>query len=221
MSELVKHYFDYKSPYAYLAQAASFRLAAQADVRMDWLPYTLQIPKYLGNAKLNEQGEDVEGTRNDHQWRRVRYAYMDCRREASRRGLIVRGPRHIFDSSIAHIAFLWLRNKPQWTQFHNAVFERFWRRELDIENVDVVLALMREFGIETAGFHEFLEGEGRMQHDTIQRDAEHAGVFGVCSWLIGDDLFWGLEKLPRVYERLGLKIPPEDHNNFIPQAISA
>jgi len=39
----------------------------------------------------------------------VRYAYMDCRRAAQRRGLVIRGPRKIYDSSIAHIGFLWAK----------------------------------------------------------------------------------------------------------------
>ena len=82
----VKHSFDYKSPYAYLAQEATYDLAAKPGITVEWLPYTLQIDKYLGSAKLDAGGEDTVGTRNDHQWRRVKYSYMDCRREASRRG---------------------------------------------------------------------------------------------------------------------------------------
>ncbi|MCZ6666813.1 MAG: 2-hydroxychromene-2-carboxylate isomerase, partial [Gammaproteobacteria bacterium] len=100
----VTHYFDYKSPYAYLAQEATFELSELPEVTVEFLPYTLQIPKYLGTAELDADGRDTVGTRNDHQWRRVRYAYMDCRREANRRGLTIRGPRKIFDSTISHIA---------------------------------------------------------------------------------------------------------------------
>src|SRR5882672_661791 len=103
----VAHYFDYKSPYAYLAQEESFRLAAELGVDVDWLPYTLDVPSYLGSAEVDDAGTVLRESRNAHQWRRIRYAYMDCRREASRRGLVIRGPRKIFDSSIAHIGMLY------------------------------------------------------------------------------------------------------------------
>ena len=127
---------------------------------------------------------------------------MDCRREASRRGLIVRGPRHIFDSSIAHIAQQWVAQQGPFREFHDAVFERFWRRELDIENVEVLTAVMDEFGLDAGGFAAYLAGPGRETHDRAQAQAEADGVFGVPSWRVGDELFWGLERLPRLYEAL-------------------
>ena len=47
------------------------------EARLDWLPYTLDIPSYLGSARVDERGEVIEAARNAHQWRRVRYSYMD------------------------------------------------------------------------------------------------------------------------------------------------
>jgi len=203
---LVRHYFDYKSPYAYLAQEANDALAATPGVRLLRIPYTLQIGKYLGEAELDATGRDRIGTRNDHQWRRVRYSYMDCRREANRRGLVIRGPRKIFDSSLAHIAYLYLAEHGHPQAFHAACYGRFWRRELDLESLDALAALMRETGYDPTGFTAYAAGRGRQRHDSLQREAEHAGVFGVPSWLVGDELFWGLERLERVYERLGLRL---------------
>lgn len=198
----VTHYFDYKSPYAYLAQAPTYELAQTAGVTVLWLPYTLKIEKYLGQAQLDGDGHDVIGTRNDHQWRRVRYSYMDCRREANRRGLTIRGPRKIFDSSLAHIAYLYVREHAAAARFHDAVFERFWKRELDIENVSALSALMAHCGIDAGGFAAYLAGPGRALLGAIERSAEAAGVFGVPSYALDGDLYWGLERLVRVRERV-------------------
>ena len=200
----VRYYFDYKSPYAYLAQASAWALADEPGVEVEFLPYTLQIPKYLGDAKLNETGEDTVGTRNDHQWRRVKYSYMDCRREANRRGLTIRGPRKIFDSSLSHIAFLFVRGRGEWRKLHDTIFEQFWRRELDIENLDVMKALMQAHGFDTGDFDHYLESAGAELYAKVLADAEARGVFGVPSYLVGDELFWGQERLPRVRELLGL-----------------
>ena len=87
MSIRALHFFDYKSPYAYLAQEAAYRFAEESGVDIEWRPFTLDIPQFLGSAELDEQGRDTVQTRNAHQWRRVRYAYMDCRREANCRGV--------------------------------------------------------------------------------------------------------------------------------------
>lgn len=202
----VVHYFDYKSPYAYLAQAANQALAATPGIRVETLPYTLQIPKYLGSAELDDSGRDTVGTRNDHQWRRVRYSYMDCRREANRRGLTVRGPRRIYDSAAAHIAFLWCARQGDFLAFHNHVFEQFWQRALDIEDVGALIGVMTECGLDACGFDDFLAGAGRDEYERVQREAEEAGVFGVPSWLVDGELFWGIERLERACEKLGVPL---------------
>lgn len=200
MHPTVIHYFDYKSPYAYLAQEATYRLGSELGVKVRWLPYTLDIPRYLGSAELDTSGQDIGGTRNAHQWRRVRYSYMDCRREANRRGLIIRGPRKIFDSSVAHIGFLYASARGDFRPFHDAVYQQFWKRELDIEDRRVIARLLEESGIDAVGFEEYLADAGRGEHDRIQTAAEAKGVFGVPSYLYGDELFWGAERIERLRE---------------------
>jgi 2-hydroxychromene-2-carboxylate isomerase len=196
------HYFDYKSPYAYLAQADTFQLQDEYDVEIDWLPYTLDIPSYLGSAKVDAGGKVLEESRNAHQWRRVKYSYMDCRREANRRGLVIRGTQKIFDSSIAHIGLLYAKKHGDFRRYHNAVYERFWRRELDIENPIIVHNVLKEVGIDASGFLTYLQREGRQEHDRLRTAAEEMGVFGVPSYLVNGELFWGNERVVRVQEKL-------------------
>ncbi|MBM4257839.1 MAG: disulfide bond formation protein DsbA [Deltaproteobacteria bacterium] len=198
----ITHYFDYKSPYAYLAQADTFQLQDDYDVEVDWVPYTLDIPSYLGSAKVDATGKVLEEARNAHQWRRVKYSYMDCRREANRRGLVIRGTQKIFDSSIAHIGLLYAKRHGNFRPYHNTVYGRFWRRELDIENPAVIQAVLQEGGIDSAGFLDYLKGEGRHEHDRLRNAAEEIGIFGVPSYLVNGELFWGNERLVRVQEKL-------------------
>jgi 2-hydroxychromene-2-carboxylate isomerase len=199
----IKIYSDYKSPYAYLAKDLAYELERQTRVHLEWLPYTLDIPAYLGKAKVDAAGNVLEESRNAHQWRRVKYSYMDCRRQANRRGLIIRGTQKIFDSSHANIGMLYAKQYGVFRGYHDRVFERFWKRELDIENVDALAAVLKECGADTTEFLAFVEGEGRSQLETVQHEAEAAGVFGVPSFLLEDgDLYWGSEHLPSIRELL-------------------
>jgi 2-hydroxychromene-2-carboxylate isomerase len=198
----IRVYSDYKSPYAYLAKDPAYDLERETGVRLEWLPYTLDIPAYLGSATLDAGGNVVESNRNAHQWRRVKYSYMNCRRDANRRGLTIRGPRKIFDSTLANMGLLYAKEHGVFRAYHDRVFERFWKRELDIESADALVAVLAECGAETKDFPAFLAGgEGRRRLETIQREAEAAGVFGVPSYLLDDgDLYWGREHLPRIRE---------------------
>ena len=200
MEQTIVHYFDYKSPYAYLAQAELFRLSDTGGVTVEWRPYTLDIPSFLGSAQLDAEGRVIEQTRNAHQWRRVKYAYMDCRREANRRGLTLRGPRKIFDSTLAHMGCLFAQRSGDFRSYHGLVFEFFWRRELDIEDPTAIVACLEKGGIDSSGFIRFIENEGRKLLNDIQQEAESFGVFGVPSYLVGKELFWGAERFDRVRE---------------------
>lgn len=193
-------YIDYKSPYAYLAKDLVYELAQDLPVEVDWLPFELDIPSALGTARLDEAGRVVDENRNPHQWRRVRYSYMDCRRQARKRGLTIRGTQKIWDSSIALCGMLYAKRQGEAAlrRYNDVTFERFWKRELDIENPDIVAAVLTEAGVDAAGFPAWLAGPGRRELAAICRDAEEKGVFGVPSFILDGELYWGREHLPDI-----------------------
>ena len=186
-------YIDVKSPYAYLAIGPTRKLAAEFGIVPVWKFYTLEIPDFLGAVE----------TRNPHQWRRVLYSYMDARRLANQVGLTVRGPQKIFDSSIAHIGMLRAQDHGRFEPYIDRVFERFWKRELEIEDPAVIASVLEEAGVPGADdFPEWAEDEGRRRHDEVLREAEELGVFGVPSYLFKDELFWGGDRLDMLRDRI-------------------
>ena len=196
----VTTYIDYKSPYAYLAKDLAYGLERDFAVRVDWLPYVLDIPSFLGSARVDDSGRVIEEERNAHQWRRVRYSYMDCRRQARKRGLVIRGPQKIWDSALAACGMLYAKRQGDAVlrRYNHIIFERFWKRELDIEDPDVIGAVLAESGANTTGFSAYSAGEGRGELDRICRAAEAIGVFGVPSFVVDGELFWGREHLPDI-----------------------
>lgn len=199
-------YSDYKSPYAFLAKDAIYALAAECSVTLDWRPYILDIPLYLGSARVDAAGVVVEENRNAHQWRRVRYSYMDCRRQARKQGLVIRGTQKIWDSTLAGAGMLFARRSgpAAFRRYHDTVFERFWRRELDIESVPAIAAVLRETGADASGFSDWA-ATGRAEVARISREAEAQGVFGVPSFVLDGELYWGREHLADIREALAAR----------------
>jgi 2-hydroxychromene-2-carboxylate isomerase len=192
-------YTDYKSHYAYLAKDLTYELERDFPVRVEWRPYVLDIPSFLGSARVDAEGRVLEEERSAHQWRRVRYSYMDCRRQARKRGLVIRGTQKIWDTSLAAAGMLYAQRAgdTEFRRYHDMVFERFWRRELDIEDAAVVAAVLTEAGADGDGFAAWAEA-GRRQVAEISRAAEEIGVFGVPSFVVDGELFWGREHLPDI-----------------------
>ena len=208
-------YIDLKSPYAYIAIDPTRDLARALGVEIDWRPFTLDIPSYLGSARLARDGKTVaKANRSAQQWSGVRYAYRDARRYGSLTGKTIRGTEKIWDSSLAGIAMLWAKAQGHIEAFMDVAYPPFWRRELDIEDVSVLQATLEEAGLRTRGFREWAAGEGRQLHDRINEEAFDAGVYGVPTYLVEDELWFGREHLPRVAWLLaGRPGPPPDVAN--------
>lgn len=197
-------YTDYKSPYAFLAKDLVYDLAREFAVGIDWLPYVLDIPSFLGSATVDASGRVIEEERNAHQWRRVKYSYMDCRRQARKRGLVIRGPQKIWDSTLAAAGLLYTKRQGDAVlrRYHDMTFERFWKRELDIEDPKIIAAVLAEAGADTTGLTDYLLGEGPREVKQISRAAEDTGIFGVPTFVIDGEQFWGREHLPDIREML-------------------
>src|SRR5215213_10079238 len=143
---VVTVYIDFKSPYAYLAKDPTRDLERRFDIRLDWLPYILDIPSFLGSATLDAEGHVIEENRDAHQWRRVKYSYMDCRRQARKRGLVIRGTQKIWDSTLAAAGMLYAKSQGPdvLRRCIDLSFERFWKRELDVEDPSAIESVLAE-----------------------------------------------------------------------------
>jgi 2-hydroxychromene-2-carboxylate isomerase len=194
----IKLYFDYKSPFAYLAKDEAYKLEEDYQVQIEWLPYVFDIPEALGDLQ----------NRTQQQWRKIRYLYMDARRWANKRGLVVRGPQKIFDSSIAAVGMLYAQKQGKFRPYHDRVYERFWKRELDIEDWQAIAAVLAEVGANPEDFFAYLDGAGRDELDAVQKRAETDEIFGVPIFIVEGEVFWGHDRVPLLKEKLeamGLK----------------
>jgi 2-hydroxychromene-2-carboxylate isomerase len=57
---LITIYSDYKSPYAYLAKDLVYELVEECSAVVEWKPYVLDIPRYLGSARVDAEGKVLE-----------------------------------------------------------------------------------------------------------------------------------------------------------------
>ena len=185
----LKVYFDYKSPFTYLAMEPAFALPRRFDVSMRWLPFTLRI-KGPGERSIYSE------------WK-ARYSYMDARRWANRRGgFPIRGPRKVYDSSPALIGGLFAQREGFFERYSLEVFGRFFDHRLEIDQPDQIAALIDEQRHDGAAYREFLAGDGVKQLDACIEEAHADHVFGVPIFLIAGEQFWGHDRMPLLEERL-------------------
>ena len=193
-------YVDIKSPYAFVAIRPTLALEAELGLKFDWRPLTLDIPSYLGSAEKKKGKVVASEGRSQRTWNAIRYSYRDARRYAERQGLTLKGTEKIWDSSLPNIGILWVMQtaRDRLGAYFDAVYPPFWRRELDIEDIAVVENCLNDAGVDATGFAAFANGAGRAQHDKLQPQFHPNGIYGVPTYVLGDDILFGREHLPYV-----------------------
>jgi hypothetical protein len=98
--------------------------------------------------------------------------------------LTVRGTEKIWDTTLPGMGLLWAKAQGDsiLRRYSALTFERFWKRELDVEDVTVVEAVLRESGAGVSGFREHAL-EGRREYLALQESIRrrHLGVPGHVS----------------------------------------
>ncbi len=191
MTIAITAFTDVRSPYAFLALAETWRWEDEHGARVFWQPYAIPIKEVFGPAV----------GRDPHLLRKVKYLYRNARRLGAPRGLTIRGTKRIFDPTPAHVGMLQARDEGILRPFLDRVFTGVFCRELDPDDAGHVRSVLVDLGSDAAAYDRRLhEGPGELA--AIQQQAEELGVFGVPSFVINGELYWGTDTFPQIRERI-------------------
>ncbi len=188
----LKFYYDFKSPFTYLAFAPALDLERIHRVRIRFIPHVFDFSAYGGTLD----------TRDERSWRKVRYLYLDARRFAKERGLVIRGPERLFDSRLALMSGLFAERKGKFRDYAGRVWELFFKRELDIEKMEQLAALLSAAGMDPGEFRKYAESEGPRDLQAALDEGERDNIFGVPTILVDGEPFWGNDRIEWVIKKL-------------------
>jgi 2-hydroxychromene-2-carboxylate isomerase len=188
-SNEVKMYSDFKSPYAYLAFDPAMALAERFNVHVRWIPFQLRLKG--------------KGERSAYSEYKVKYSYMDARRSAKTRGLWIRGPLKIYDTTPAAIGGLFAEKRGRFIDYGRAAFKQFFLREFEADRPEAVAQLLLSLGLPDRDYLAYLAGEGREAYERCQQEAAEDHVFGVPFFIFRGEQFWGHDRMPLLEQRLG------------------
>ncbi|MGH7857605.1 MAG: 2-hydroxychromene-2-carboxylate isomerase, partial [Candidatus Binatia bacterium] len=184
----LKMYSDYKSPFAYLAFDPAFSLEARYRIRVRWIPFQLRIKG--------------KGERSLYSEYKAKYSYLDARRWAKPRGLVIRGPLKVYDTAPALIGGLFAERHGRLLEYSRRAFEGFFRRELEADQPDAVAGVIRAVGLSEEDYRRYLAAEGAAAYERAQEEAAADHVFGVPLFFFQGEPFWGHDRLGLLEEHL-------------------
>ena len=187
----VKFYFAYTSPFSYLAYAPARELEKSHRVSVRFIPYGVNIRRVYGPL------DNADADR-----RKVRYLYLDARRIARERGLTIYPPKKIFSCRLAFYGGLFATQSARFHPYSERVFERFWKHELDVENGGALDALLSEIGCSPTDFARYLDTDARRDLDKCFAEADGDHIFGVPTFVVDGEPFWGEDRIEWVARKL-------------------
>jgi 2-hydroxychromene-2-carboxylate isomerase len=191
MSQPIDFYFDFSSPYGYMAAQKIDALAAKYGRTVDWRPMLLGVVfKQTGMAPLTQI--PIKGD----------YSRRDFERSARFHGIPFRMPLAFPIASQAPSRIvLWAkaRDPALAANLARALYAAFFRDGLDISNPDVAADVAGRNGVDRAAARACIDDP--VVKDLLKREVEAAiaaGVFGSPFVIVDGEPFWGLDRFDQV-----------------------
>ena len=194
MKKQVEFYFDFGSPYSYLAYKALPGIAAAHGAQIVWRPMLLGgVFKATGNRSPAEIPAKANWTRRDMQRWAERYgaAFNHNPYFPINTLILMRGA-----------AGMQLRGL-DFHKYVQAVFHAMWVEPRNLGEPQELAAVLRRAGFDADAFQSLVNDPAVKEQ--LKKNTEEAvarEVFGAPTFFVGEEMFWGQDRLEFVAEAL-------------------
>ena len=195
MTKSVDFYFDFGSPAAYLAYTQLSRLTSDTGATVVMKPILLG-GVFQASGNRPPASVPLKGS----------YLFKDMSRFARRYGVRLNmNPFFpIITTTLMRMDLgLHRRNDPSLKHFRDSVFQAIWVDERNLNDPVTVGAVLTEAGFDpTALLALASEQTIKDELKTVTLAAVERGVFGAPTFFVGNEMFWGQDRLDFVRDAL-------------------
>lgn len=188
MSAPLQFWFEFASTYSYPAAMRVERVAAAAGVPVVWRPFLLG-PIFAGQG-WRDSPFNIYPAKGRYMWR-------DLERVCAEEGIPLRRPSQFPRSGLVAARVACAAAEEPWLPaFVRGVYTANFAEDREIAEPAVVTALLEAVGVPSA---EWLargdDGDVKQRLRAQTETAKTLGIFGAPSFVVGDELFWGNDRL--------------------------
>jgi 2-hydroxychromene-2-carboxylate isomerase len=197
MAQDVDFFFDFISPYTYLADTQLQGIQKRTGARIRrWPMHLLKLMKRVGNVPTTVICAN-----------KMKYAGQDISRWVSQYGVPFQMNPHLFsgDQSLSLRGALVAQEQgPETAEaYDRAIFRAFWVDAVDVNDRGRLQACLDAAGL--AGNSILEAADGDKYTEILEKYTELAaerGVFGSPTFIVGEDVFFGNDRLEFLERRL-------------------
>jgi 2-hydroxychromene-2-carboxylate isomerase len=193
MTRVIDYWFDFVSPFAYLAWQKLPALAQRHDC--DLRPHVTDL------AALKLLAGNT-GPSNRAIPNKTRYLQFDKKRWAARYRAPIVNPQS-FDSARANRGFFYAEDKNRAADYLDACWRRIWGEGGDPTSDALLADVASALHWSASEFLAFTTSQtAQARYETATREAHEHKVFGVPTMIVAGEMYWGNDRLDFLEEHL-------------------
>ena len=198
MSKTLDLIFDFGSPNAYFVYKALPPILERTNTRLNVIPCLLGgLFKATGNQPPMLAFQGVQG--------KLEYDQLEIRRFIEKHGLhdFKFNPHFPVNTLLLMRGAIAAHSNGQLEEYIEAGLSSMWERELKMDDPEVFVQAMTDAGLNGQALLESTqdpEVKARLMENTAA--AVERGAFGIPTFYVGDEMFFGKERLQQIEEEL-------------------
>ena len=195
MTRTIDFYFDFPSPYAYLAHTQLPGIAAERGATITYHPFRiLELMKIVGNRPTTIECENK---------RRYAGADLACWTERYKVDFTRNPHSKSFDFAELERGALVAIEDGRSAEYVTAIFAAIWGKPVDLSQRPILIDVLDKAGLDGGRLFERASAESvHAKLDTETQAAAARGVFGAPTIFVGDQMFFGNDRLDFIAEAL-------------------
>jgi 2-hydroxychromene-2-carboxylate isomerase len=188
MGKNLEFFFDYGSPWSYMADSQLAAIAARTGAAITYMPMLLGgVFKATGN----------QSPANSMVQAKLKYGGLDMMRWVTRYDVPFKLNRHFPVNTMKIMrGAIAAQMSGFFPRYHRAMFAGMWERELKLDDDAVIRAALEAAGLDTASLLQSIERQEVKDKLRANTDLAVArGVFGAPAFFVDNELYWGNDRL--------------------------
>ena len=190
MTKSFKFYFDFISPYSYLAYKKLRSINKDNKIKVTYNPILLGGLHKLGGITAPAFNE-----------RKMKNMKNDCELIAKKNNIeFIWNSKFPINSLYLMRGYLVLSDDLK-NKYFDICFDSYWKNNLDISNKEVIEKILNFINLDTKKFYEDIENEKiKNKLKELTNQAFEKDIFGAPTFVVNDKIFWGQDRLDYALE---------------------
>lgn len=186
MTKLFDFYFDFISPYSFLAHKEIKKLEKRNLIKVQYMPILLGGLHNLHGIKAPAFIPS-----------KARFMIRDCKLVAEKKKIKFKFNSYFPIKTVDLMRGVFIAKEDEFESYYiDKIFESIWRDGLNMNDQNIIDKVLKNININPKTF--FLRASGESVKNLLRKKTDEAfekGVFGAPTFLVNNKIFWGQDRL--------------------------